>query len=923
MRHVLGFASRRTSIVLFKPTPPYPSLFPIPRPLSTSQSLSLRRRRQRTLSRTTITDEDSRKTLWTVNGKKVLQVEPLPSTSLTDSIALSQEKQELSSTSPNDASASVQGPYKPKVKNTPKITWIVLNTTLDPELLETRNISDTRMRSHIQFITTPTSDTPGTAMYLQFDDRRYIIGNAHEGLHRAMLHTKTRLLKTKDMFLTGRTEWQSKGGLMGLIMTIADAATASAGSKEDMARLRLHKKNLRVWEEEKRMKKKLNINVNPDTSPSHTPPTRSELDFLAGDSTVRLHGGPNLSHTIATARSFVYRTGTPIKVLEHIEERKALEEAEQDWKPTWSDHRIQTWAMPINPSNVSDIRQGSQPASPRKRSLGEFMSGEPPSKSEILSQWHVHAASPETQNERDQRTRELAVSEMFSSAWNRNTLVQKPLRDVGMPATIFVPDPVTKEPVRYQGPTPDGTAPVPDIDVLVREPWPGALIDRLPPTKPSQTSMSYIIRNHKRRGKFNAAAADELGVPPGVLRAALAGGSSVQSSNGLTVTPDMVLGPSTEGSGVAVIDLPSKDYLSDLINRPEWSAEKVMSGVVAVIWLLGPGVVQDKSFIEFVHSKPGLQHIISSPEHCPNYLSMTSAASMAICHTQIDPARYDIPVHSNAVSSTSGESSEAENPMSKELPKNCQPARRGLIVNLEPKSGITEEAVTPYLNTALVAKDTSQAVLDLSEAARQEINTPAVRAETSGQNLPSPDAEVICLGTGSASPSRYRNVAATLLRVPGCGSYLMDCGESTLGQLKRMYTAPQLAELFHDLKLIWISHLHGDHHLGLASVIKAWYEEVHGADEVKGRRPTISEQMLRTATLLRDGKRLFIVGQTKMMQWLEEYSSVEDFGYDQLIPLASFPSRFNETTDLEWNGTNIGFHVSRDPEMYVQIPSQR
>ena len=707
---------------------------------------------------------------------------------------------------------------------------------------------------------------------------------------------------------------------MGMILTIADAATASAGSKEEIARLKLKNKRNREWEEEKRRKKKLNVDVNLDTNPSRTNPTVAELEIMVEDPTVRLHGGPNLTHTIATARSFIYRKGTPIKVLEHIEERKMTIEAEQDWKPTWSDHRIQVWAMPIKPSNVSEVNEDAKPESPRKRSLGEFMSGERPSKAQILDQWHVQAASSETQNERDQRIRELAVSEMFASAWSRNNLVQVPLRDVEMPATIFVRDPVTKEPVRYQGPTPDGTAPVPDMDVLVRQAWPGALIDRLPPTKRSRTSMSYIIRNHKIRGKFNAAAAAELQVPPGVLRAALAAGSPVQSSNGLTVTPDMVLAPSKEGSGVAVIDLPTRDYVYDLVNRPEWSAEKVMSGVVAVIWILGPGVIQDKSLIEFIDSQSGLQHIISSPEHCPNYLSMTSAASMAICHSQIDPARYAVPVHSNAVSSTSSESSEAGQTMSGDLPKNCQPARRGLIVNLEPKSGITEEAVFPYLNTGLVAQKTSQNVLDLSKAARQEINTPAVRAETSGQNLPSPDAEIICLGTGSAMPSQYRNVAATLLRVPGCGSYLMDCGENTLGQLKRMYTAPQLAELFHDLKLIWISHLHADHHLGLTSVIKAWYEEVHGKDEVKRRKPTGTKQMIDPAQLLMDGKRLFIVGQRKMMQWLEEYSSVEDFGYDQLVPLASFPNVHDETSNLEWNGRNVGFNVSTDAKMYVQFP---
>ena len=853
--------------------------------------------------------------------RKIPQAESLPSTEVAETAAPSQEKQELSPASRQKAPAVVKVSSKSKASKRPKIEWTVLNPRVDPELLNLRNILDNKMHSHIEFITTPTSDTPGTAMYLQFDDKRYVIGNAHEGLHRASLQTGKRIFKAKDLFLTGRMEWQSKGGLMGLILSIADAANSSAASKEETARQKLKNKRDRDWEEDKRKRKKLNLDVKYDTDPPHTTPTPAGLKLMLEDPTVRLHGGPNLSHMMATARSFIFRRGTPVKVLEHIGERKVMEEAEIDWEPTWSDHRIQVWAMPIKPSGASESNQDPKPESPRKRSLAEYMSGGRPSKAEELDQWSVQSAPPRSQDEEDQRTREFAVSEMFSSTWSRDNLVQVPLRDVKTPATLFVRDPVTNEVMRYDGPLPDGKIPVPDMDVLVRQPWPGALVDHLSPTKRSQIAMSYIIRNHRMRGKFNARAAEKLNVSPGPARAALAAGSSVQSSDGLTVTPDMVLGPSKEGSGVAVIDLPSREYVQDLINRPEWSAAKVMSGVVAVIWILGPGVVQDKSLIKFIESQPLVQHIISSPEHCPDYLSMTSAASIAIQHSQIDPARYAIPLHSNAVSSASGKSSDAQKTSSQIMPKSCRPARRGLTVQLEPNSGVKEEDVSPYLDTGLVASSTSKNVLDLSMAARQQISTPAVQAETLSQNLPSPDAEIICLGTGSAMPSPYRNVAATLLRVPGCGSYLMDCGENTLGQLKRMYTATQLAEVFRDLKLIWISHLHADHHLGMTSVIKAWYEEVHGNYGVKRRTPTVTEQMLNPAELLGDGERLFVVGHEKLIKWLDEYSSVEDYGYDQLVPLVSVPKASLSTSNLEWNRTNVGFNVSADPKMYVHAPS--
>ena len=705
-----------------------------------------------------------------------------------------------------------------------------------------------------------------------------------------------------------------------MLLTLADAANASALSKAESVRLGLENKR-KAEEQESQRRKKKKVNAKPDASSSRANPTPASTRSKEEDPTVRLHGGPNLTHMLATARSFIFRKNTPIKVLEHIGEEEAVDDTGRDWAPTWSDGRVQVWAMPITPSYVSKVYDDGQKSdSPRKRNLGEFVTGERPGNKEIMDQWSVHPVPPEGQEERNQQIREFAVSEMFSSAWSSDNLIEMPLRDVKMPAALLVRDQATKELKRYDGPTPDGTTPVPDISVLVRQAWPGALIDYLPPAKRSLTAMSYIIRNHEMRGKFRPDAAKKLNVRPGPLWAALASGSSVQSSDGVTVTPDMVLEPSKDGSGAAVIDLPSNEYVHDLVHRSEWRAERVMSGVGAVIWILGPGVIQNQTLLNFIESQPGVQHIISSPEHCPNHLAMTSAASMAIRHNQIDPARYTIPVHSNAVPSTTDNLSDAGDALSQRVLGCSHVARRGLRLQLEPKFGLTEEAIVPILDTASVMRETSQDVLELSQAARKEINLPAVQAETLSQNLPSPDAEIICLGTGSALPSQHRNVSATLLRVPGCGSYLMDCGENTLGQLKRMYTPAQLAEIFHDLKLIWISHLHADHHLGLTSVIKAWYEEIHGKDEVKRPRPTITEQMLDPAKPLEDGRRLFIVGHEKMSTWLEEYSSVEDFGYDQIVPLVSFPINIRavDVCSLEWNGINVGFNASKEPKMYVK-----
>ena len=761
------------------------------------------------------------------------------------------------------------------------------------------------MKSYIEFITTPTADTPGTALLLHFDDKRYLIGNIHEGLQRAGLQVGAKFLKAKDFFITGRTEWRSTGGLMGMILTLADAATASAAARAEVLKLKFERRNARE-EEDRQRKKKPSKKASSDSLGKAS--ISKDLEVEEEDPSLTLHGGPNLTHTIATARRFIFRKGTPIRVHEHHQEQE-LTDAERAWEPTWADKRIRVWAMPIAPSENNDKSKDLPRDTHKKRSLGEFMTGEPPTPAEVSDQWSIEPNAPKDQAKRNQELREFIVNEMFSSEWRYDTLIELPLHQVKLPASIFVRDLATKKIEKYTGPIPNGTAPVPNINVLIRQPWPGALIDHLPPTTPSNIAMSYIIRNHKMRGKFKPATAKELNVPPGPLWAALAAGSEVQSKDGKTITPDMVLEPSKEGGGIAVVELPSKDYVANLVNRPEWKAEKVMTGVGAIVWILGPGVAYDDTLSAFISARPMLNHIISSTDHCPNYLAMTAAATSAVRHSLIDPARYPIPIHYNEVPPQY----EPNYPESEKASDSRLPAKRGLRIQLEPSFVVTESNVVPHLNTRLIIQETPREVLQLGRAAQQEVQLNTVEAGTANNGLPSQDAEIICLGTGSAIPSLHRNVSGTLLRVPGCGSYLLDCGENTLGQLKRIFTQPQLVELFHDLKLIWISHLHADHHLGTAPVIKAWYEEVHGKDPGKPR-PSLTQALQDPGKSLEEGKRLFVVGHRDMMRWLEDYSTVEDYGYSQIIPLETN----NDMKDygrgsLKLNGVDVGFNTSKNP----------
>lgn len=72
--------------------------------------------------------------------------------------------------------------------------------------------------------------------------------------------------------------------------------------------------------------------------------------------------------------------------------------------------------------------------------------------------------------------------------------------------------------------------------------------------------------------------------------------------------------------------------------------------------------------------------------------------------------------------------------------------------------------------------------------------------------------ELTILGSNSAAPAHSRHQSAQVLRIDGV-TYLIDCGEGTQMQISRYRVK------LRRLKHIFISHLHGDHYLGLVGLL--------------------------------------------------------------------------------------------------------
>ncbi|XP_076894186.1 tRNAse Z TRZ4, mitochondrial-like isoform X2 [Bidens hawaiensis] len=122
------------------------------------------------------------------------------------------------------------------------------------------------------------------------------------------------------------------------------------------------------------------------------------------------------------------------------------------------------------------------------------------------------------------------------------------------------------------------------------------------------------------------------------------------------------------------------------------------------------------------------------------------------------------------------------------------------------------------------------------------------------ENITREDVEIVLLGTGSSQPSKYRNVSSIFINLFSKGSLLLDCGEGTLGQLKRRFGIQGADNAVKGLKCIWISHIHADHHTGLARILTLRRDLLKGLPH----------------------EPLIVIGPRQLKRFLDAYERLED-----------------------------------------------
>ncbi|KAJ2400121.1 hypothetical protein GGI23_002238 [Coemansia sp. RSA 2559] len=648
------------------------------------------------------------------------------------------------------------------------------------------------MKWHVQIISPATHNNGSTSVLVHFPSGRYLF-NCGEGVQRLGFENKVRLSKLSAIFLS-RVNWETMGGLPGLLLTMADS-----GMKD-----------------------------------------------------VSVSGGRNLTHALAGARHFILRSDLGLRINEVYDN---ADDAEAGVFRDANVHIVPVHAYPNGLSAKEDGQLRDPDESERRivcRQLAARSFGEP-KKFTADDQGNDKKAKKAKKDSLQQQPKKGYYNDKCSGAAVEEHL----LRLQKAEEEAFE----KKRAHSSEAAGSDGN---------------GKLGVGLPKTTPSLAALSYILQGPVVPGKFDVAAAQALGLGPGPLYGKLVAGESVVGPNGDTIHPSQCVGPTGPGGIVIIIDCPSADYIESITTNPKFAPFLDGDGnqkdrqkqSIMIVHGLGPGVCKDKRYKDWASRFPSqTRHIVSAPELVPDSNPFQRHLRVQAAIAAIDNNMFVLPQSSSS----------SDLPLNTFMTgKNVFSADYNIIYDVEPKfrvdKSLTRPALTPetaYQNAiASINSDKQQA-----NKRRSKVDAAAPQGDDDTDKVSDTELVVCTIGTGSSVPSVYRNVSANIISVKGYGGIVLDCGESTVSLLKRFLGYPHrnvhnkrvdlnYVEFVASLKLLYISHMHADHHLGSVLLLQEWSRL--------------------TRTLPSPLPRLTIVAPWRFWVWLEEISGVQDVGFDRL-----------------------------------------
>ncbi|KAH3670962.1 hypothetical protein OGAPHI_000673 [Ogataea philodendri] len=396
-----------------------------------------------------------------------------------------------------------------------------------------------------------------------------------------------------------------------------------------------------------------------------------------------------------------------------------------------------------------------------------------------------------------------------------------------------------------------------------------------------KVSANYIMTGNAVRGRFLVEKAIELGCPKRQFRD-LCAFKTVTLEDGTVIKPEDVLEPSKRFDSALFLDIPGEEYLENTINH-DWQADLEEGKYTLVYHFIDDSVkniLERPEYQKFIQSfDPTTVHLISHKQYVPDALNYLSSYTSSLKWHMLLPEYFPLFRWSDV----------GELPIPKEL-TNVLPMVRGQSAGIESgapaaverKFPTTKDEVRTFLKH-VYQQDVVPANVPNYPSEEEFVNAafkPAGKKLGVAPDLSKPlkdQVELLVLGTGSAIPSKLRNVISTCVRIPtetGFRTLILDAGENTLGTIEKLYSPEDTERLFKELKIVFLSHLHADHHIGIISLLNKWNTVRSEHDKLFVVAPWQYAKFVREVQRLDDTLDLTGI----------EYLSCDEFNQDMILP---------------------------------------
>lgn len=348
--------------------------------------------------------------------------------------------------------------------------------------------------------------------------------------------------------------------------------------------------------------------------------------------------------------------------------------------------------------------------------------------------------------------------------------------------------------------------------------------------------LCYVCKLQPRPGALSLDKCVKVGVPSGPLLGKLKNGEDIVLSSGVMVRSQDVCEPDDPGPVFLVVDCPTEEYLEGFLQEQEFRKYQQTctdDNLLAylVVHFTPSNIINHPKYREWIDKfSPSTQHLVLNETNtCMGSKSVHRVQyKLNLLHETVFPllsdrgSKYDLNQCQPEISKRlkTDEEGKSECNSTKSLTNNVVPSQDGLIqantfcnFHLRPKKGLDRSSEL-LLKPAEYIEET-MAEVDFANVLNNLKTQIGAVKDTKTRAYPS----FVFLGTGSCIPNKTRNTSGILFQT-NSGNILLDCGEGTFGQLVRFFGPEKSDQVLSNIKAIFVSHLHADHHIGLIGVLQ-------------------------------------------------------------------------------------------------------